>query len=581
MSTRRSKPILIFDGDCGFCRRWILFWKSLTGSRVEYAPYQEVGSDFPQIPSRRFETSVQLVDRDGRVYSGAEAVFRALAVRPDFRWLMLLYGRVPGFRPLSEWFYRRVANHRLGFSRLSYWLWGERPEPSSYWLVSPLFVRGVGLVYLIAFSSLARQVEGLFPLTGPGHFPGFEWDWTLQPVAVLGAVGALVVTLGYLSGALLPLLWLAYLFLANALGEFLWFQWDSLLLETGLLAVLVPGLGWTPRSLVPPPALVRWLYRWLLFRVVFFSGWAKLASGDPSWRSLTALQYHFETQPLPTWLGWLTHALSGKALQGCAVLMFLAELAAPILYFFPRKPRLFAFICTAILMLGINLSGNYGFFGWNAFVLSLWLLDDQALRRLVPRRLLDSASARGRPPGPPARARRWAVAAYALVALSVTALGARSVSEAVAPLRSFNGYGVFAVMTTVRNEIVIEGSDDQANWKEYEFKWKPGSLSRRPAVLPFHMPRLDWQMWFAALGTYDRNAWFQELLQELLRNDARVLELLHSNPFPGQPPNHIRSTLYRYRFTTPVERAQTGDWWRRERLGPYSPVLSRSPDATR
>jgi len=148
----------------------------------------------------------------------------------------------------------------------------------------------------------------------------------------------------------------------------------------------------------------------------------------------------------------------------------------------------------------------------------------------------------------------------------------------VAPFRSFNHYGLFAVMTPSRPEIIIEGSNDGINWIEYEFKYKPGDLKRYPAFVEPHQPRLDWQMWFAALSDYRHNPWLLSFCVRLLQNSHEVLALLARNPFPDAPPRYIRAVLYQYHFTNAQTRRQTGAWWRRERLGTYLPPLSVQPD---
>ena len=137
-----------------------------------------------------------------------------------------------------------------------------------------------------------------------------------------------------------------------------------------------------------------------------------------------------------------------------------------------------------------------------------------------------------------------------------------------------NGYGLFRVMTKSRPEIIIEGSADGNEWLPYEFRWKPGALERAPRWVAPHQPRLDWQMWFAALGNYRQNPWFVSLLERLLRNTPAVTRLLERNPFPETPPRYIRARLYEYRFTTWAEHRATGNWWKREESGEYLPAIS-------
>jgi hypothetical protein len=141
--------------------------------------------------------------------------------------------------------------------------------------------------------------------------------------------------------------------------------------------------------------------------------------------------------------------------------------------------------------------------------------------------------------------------------------------------RSVNHYGLFAVMTTRRPEIIVEGSADGVTWRPYELRWKPGDVGRRPAFTTPHLPRPDWQMWFAALGDYRENPWFIRFLDRLLTGSPDVLALLEHNPFPDHPPRFVRAVVYDYHFTDPSTRAATGAWWRRQRLGLYCPVLTR------
>jgi hypothetical protein len=253
-----------------------------------------------------------------------------------------------------------------------------------------------------------------------------------------------------------------------------------------------------------------------------------------------------------------------------------------LLIFAPRRARIAG--CGALMSLQvlIALTGNYCFFNLLTIGLCLLLLDDRALPE------------RWREPPPPVnsepRPRAWPtwvlVAVTGIVALVSGAQMARTIGlrvpwprplvaivRAASPLRSINGYGLFAVMTTTRPEIVVEGSDDGVTWRGYGFPWKPGALSRAPAFVAPHQPRLDWQMWFAALGTCRENPWFVRFLDRLLAGSPPVLGLLAENPFPQAPPRRIRTTLYDYRFTTVAARRKDGTWWTRQELGPYCPEL--------
>ena len=325
-----------------------------------------------------------------------------------------------------------------------------------------------------------------------------------------------------------------------------------------------------------------WLYRWLLFRYLFLAGAVKLLSGDPTWHALTALEYHFWTQPLPTPLAWYAARVPHWVLVGGTAATFVVELGLVFLIFLPRRLRAVAAWSVLLFQLLIVLTGNYNFFNLLSMLLCVFLFDDAALRRLLPARL--GSWVRGRAPHPD---RRTTIIATVL-ALIVVPVGlnriwqrftrtnlpvAGMLSEVVSPLLIVNSYGLFAVMTTARPEIIIEGSDDARVWREYAFRYKPGPLSRPPAWNIPHQPRLDWQLWFAALGTVSENRWFESLMQRLLEGSPPVLSLLGSNPFPDHPPKYLRAQRYDYRFADPSARA-AGQWWVRQQRGIYFPEVS-------
>jgi len=321
---------------------------------------------------------------------------------------------------------------------------------------------------------------------------------------------------------------------------------------------------------------------------MFSSGAVKLLSGDEAWRGLTALRFHYETQPLPTRLAWYAHQLPGWFHSLSTVVMFGVELLAPLLIFGPRRLRLGGGAAIAALQVLIAATGNYGFFNLLTLALCVVLLDDQALPWRW-RGLVETAA-------PPRARLSWrgassAALAGALFLLSGVVfsgtLGLRipwprpilRVLDVADSFRSINGYGLFAVMTTSRPEIVVEGSADGVTWVPYGFKWKPVDPHRAPGFVAPHQPRLDWQMWFAALGTCDRNPWFVQFLGRLLQGSPEVLGLLAGNPFPEKPPRQIRAVLYEYRFSDPATRREDGAWWQRRTLGLYCPVLSLKDEA--
>lgn len=613
-----EKPTLVYDGDCGFCRLWIERWRALTGDRVRYAPFQEVADEFPGIPREDFVRSVQLILPGGEVASAAHAVFRTLALVPGHAWMLWLYQHLPGAAWIAEVFYRFVARNRNPLYRLTRFSWGKHFEKPSFSLASWLFLRLLGVVYFFAFVSLAMQIVGLVGQNGilPAKeylamvnarvgserywfFPTFAWvgssDTALQMMSVGGAIGSILLVLDIAPILVLWLLWMLYLSLVTVGQDFLAFQWDNLLLEAGFLAIfLAPGHLWPQRTpKAPPPKVPRLLLWFLLFRLMFSSGVVKLTSGDPTWRNFTALEYHYYTQPLPTPIAWYVHLAPAWFHHASVVFVFSIELAVPFLIF---APRLWRFVGGGFLILLqglIALTGNYAFFNLLSVALCLLLFDDAFLARWLPCALVERLRAA---PNYLRRFsfRRWVTAPFALMVfaggllqladlLSIQWLpsSAFQVLADLQPLRVVNGYGLFAVMTTSRPEIIIEGSQDGQTWLDYEFKFKPGDLGRTPRwVAPFQ-PRLDWQMWFAALGDYHSSPWFSNLMLRLLQGSPHVLTLLERNPFPDSPPKYVRALVYDYQFTTWSERRKGGEWWHRRLLGGFFPpvALKRGVDS--
>ena len=504
--------------------------------------------------------------------------------------------------------------------------YGKTLQRPSYNIAGALFVRMLGLVYLIAFISLWTQVGGLVgdqgilpvanfleaaeqyygardPSASPlWNIPTLLWisphDGLLNLVCAGGTLLSLILIAGLLPMPSLVLLWVCYLSLFHAGQVFLSFQWDTLLLETGFIAIFMAPPAWRSKFLGDPhpPRLATFLVWWLLCRLMLESGAVKLTwndwlapDGSPvvnTWESLTALDYHYWTQPLPIWTSWYAAKLSPWFQKLSVVGVLIIELVLPWMIFGPRRLRHIAFGGITLLMLLIGATGNYNFFNLLAFVLALTLLDDRAWPEFLQRRIHVAAQ--------PARAAAWGYKHVVLVPFAGLAimLGTWQLKEAIAPSEQpqaslesdlhiaqfglVSDYGLFRRMTETRPEIVIEGSAGGRGWEPYEFRWKPGDPSRSPRFNTPHQPRLDWQMWFEALrlervhqvtGTIDpRNMspWFQLLITQLLEGNTQVVGLLEKNPFPSAPPTFIRIALYQYRFTNRSERLATGDWWQRD-----------------
>ncbi len=502
----------------------------------------------------------------------------------------------------------------------------SHPTAAAPVVIRRLFVIGLGLVYAAAFVSLWVQIHGLVGAHGilPAgalldvadarlgiarlwRLPTLAWitgasDGALDALCAAGTVAALCLALGIATPLAAVAAWALYLSVYQLGQEFLSFQWDILLLEAGFLGIFATPLAWTPRSArwrSPPDPLIIWLLRLLIAKLMLLSGIVKLSSGDPTWRDLTALSYHYETTCLPTWTGWYMHALPMWLHRFSAAMMFAIELALPFAAFGSRRLRLVSAAAFAGLMIFIAATGNYGFFNLLAIVLCLPLLDDRALPPALSRRIPEHRHDAGDPdrltPAVPNDTSRWprfVTLPVATVLLLLTPLPILRASrlhvelpapllwlyELQEPFHVVSGYGLFANMTTTRPEIIVEGSDDGAAWRPYEFRWKPGDPMRRPEFVQPHMPRLDWQMWFAALGSPRSSRWFLAFCERLLEGSPTVLALLRANPFPSVPPHYVRATLYDYRFTTSDERRATGAWWTRHELRPYTPTLMLAPD---
>jgi predicted DCC family thiol-disulfide oxidoreductase YuxK len=589
-------PTLVYDGDCSICRYWVAYWRELTGERVVFRPFQEAAAEFPAIPRQAFQRAIQFIERDGQVYSAAAATFRVLKYSSGRAAWWRCYTHLPGFAPLSEWAYLFFARRRGVLDGLTKFLWGPALQAERYALVAWVFLRLFGAIYVAAFASLGVQILGLIGRAGilpVGDYfealrhargdsaywlvPSLFWvncsDIALLAGTVVGAMlGLLVVVDRWTRPALIGLFAL-YLSYESAGQDFMSFQWDSLLLEVGFLAIFLTGGS----------KIVIWLYRWLVFRYLFLAGVVKLLSGDSTWRDLTALEYHFWTQPLPTPIAWYAAQLPHWLLRAATAAALTIELGVVFLIFMPRRLRAAAAGCILLLQVLILLTGNYNFFNLLTMLLCVFLFDDAALGRAIPRWLKARMPSRAPPPG------RTATVIAAALALIVVPVGLNriwqttmrtnlpvlgAVTRALAPLSIVNPYGLFAVMTTTRPEIVIEGSADGQVWREYVFRYKPGPLTRSALWNIPHQPRLDWQMWFAALGGIRENPWIVGLMQRLLQGSPAVLALLEVNPFATAPPKYVRALLYDYRFSDPRKRAVTHEWWVRRLEGLYFPQVS-------
>jgi len=468
-------------------------------------------------------------------------------------------------------------------------------ESETYSLARIGLQRGIGLVLLIAFLNAVNQFRpllgdrGLLPASlfvkqvpfraSPSLFYLFPNDTAFATAAWLGVFLSCLAITG-LSERLAPwisvvawaMLWTLYISFVNVGQDFYAFGWESILLEACFYAVFLGSRATTPQT------IVIWLFRWLLFRVMFGAGLIKLR-GDPCWRDLTCLNYYYETQPLPNPPSWYFHVAPAWTHSAGVVFNHFAELIVPFGYLLPQPISSIAGLITIAFQGTIFLSGNLSWLNFLTMILAISTFDDRALSRL------------GFTPAPAEQASGLTIHRIIAIGLAilVAVLSVQPIRNMLSPGQIMNTvynrlhlvgtYGAFGSITRPRYEVIIEGTDEailtpSTKWREYEFKGKPGNTGRQPPqVAPYHL-RLDWLMWFAALSSYNQQPWFVPFLAKLLEGDRPTLDLLASNPFPNSPPRYVRAQLYEYHFTTPEERAASGQWWRREFIRPYFPPMS-------
>jgi hypothetical protein len=479
--------------------------------------------------------------------------------------------------------------------------------PDTYWLTRFAILRLLGMVYAVAFLAAAKQIlpligshgltpvdlylsqvrDALGPIAGFLRFPSLFWfahsDAVLQITAWFGFGLACIVVAGYANALMMAALWALYMSFVHVGQDWYGFGWEIQLLETGFLGIfLCPLLDARPFPKQAPPLVILWLFRWLIFRIMLGSALIKLR-GDPCWRDLTALYYHFETQPIPGPLSRWFYSLPHWVLKTGVLFNFLAELVAPWFAFYPRLGRRIAGVIMLLFQIILILSGNLSFLNWLTIVPILACFDDafwsKLFSNLLVQRAADASSSAKL--SLPMLCAAWVVAA--IVAL----LSYYPVCNLMSPNQmmntSFNSldlvntYGAFGSVGRVRLNVVFEGTDaatpdDSAVWHPYPYRALPVALDKRPPQIAPYQPRLDWQMWFASMSTYDQYPWTLHLVWKLLHNDPGALSLFGGNPFPDKPPRYIRAVLYSYAFAPPGN--ASGQWWTRQEQGLWLPPLS-------
>jgi hypothetical protein len=466
------------------------------------------------------------------------------------------------------------------------------PFPASA-IILTLFPRLLGAIYLIAFASLLVQLRGLYGAQGilpiaeytvrlRRHFaprawrlyPSLFWlnagDPVLLGAAWAGIALSLLLLAGFFVLPALLLLWLLYLSFTSLGQDFLSFQWDALLLETGFMTIFLPLAD-------PASPVVAFAYHFFLFRFMLSAGVVKLASGDPNWRQLRALLFHYETQPLPNKLAWYAHQLPAGVQKLSCLGTFFFELVVPILCLGPAPLRLVACALLLFFQTLLLLSGSYGFFNLLTMLLCVPLLDDRFLASF------DFLPAAAEPLLPTLSPLVSTLFLLFILLNGLQLLRLATQPRWLAPILGKVGrwgisspYGLFSVMTTTRYEYIIEGSNDGEDWQAYAFGWKPGDPAVPPRQAAPHQPRLDWQMWFAALDPTNIDPWFARLLKRLLEGSPPVLALFRHIPFRVTPPRLLRLTVYQYHFTDGPSRRGSGHWWQRSEIGRSAPIAQES-----
>jgi lipase maturation factor len=496
-----------------------------------------------------------------------------------------------------------------------------------------IFLRTLGLIYFSAFYSLLFQIKGLIGPDGilPAEeylslaaqaYPGWQRFWLaptllwfsssnhmLMLLCWLGLAASIAVVLNLWPRAALLICLLCFLSFVSAARDFSSYQSDGMLLEAGFISLFFapPGLKPGLAAAHPPSRASLFLLRWEWFRIYFESGVVKLASGDYSWRHLTAMDDYYQNCPLPTWIGWYAQQMPHWFHAGTVIMTFVAELGLVFMLFLPRRLKIICFFIVTPFQIGIILSANYTFLNYLVLCLGFLLLDDKFLRQILPQRWrhllpepkapeaqLPESESQTTASSNPRRFFRWFTPAKRVIAgwslglvfyvttvemLAILPIGNPFPDAPVRwlePFRIANQYGLFAVMTHERYEIEFQGSNDGQTWTPYPFRYKPQDPYKAPGVYAPYQPRFDWNLWFASLSNWRQNTFVVQTEALLLRNDSDVLALFAGNPFASAPPKRVRVMLWQYWFTNRTEKHSTGAWWKRKLLGAYAPGVQKS-----
>jgi lipase maturation factor 1 len=530
------------------------------------------------------------------------------------------------------------AQRAVAFLR---WLFDPGAGSHSRFVPRWIFLRALAAIYFSAFFSLLFQIEGLIGPRGilpaqrylvavqgelgllrfwyvPSLFWLSSWPHITMAITWIGLAASIAAFCNIWPRFSFFACFICFMSFVTAAEEFSSYQSDSMLLEAGFIALFFAPRGFWPGWGIGRPtsraALI--LLQWEWFRIYFESGMVKLLSGDPEWRHFTAMDEYYQNGPLPTWIGWYVQHLPHWFQAGSVAATLAMELAVVWMLFLPRRARFVCFCIVTPWEIGVILTANYTFLNYLVLSLGFLLLDDQSIRWIVPAPLrlwlpplfvaqrqegpaaAQLNPAEGRELKPPTRRRltsAFRVAGVLAAAVLLIWIGYATTAEmvrllwpsaplpsapiaALEPLRIANQYGLFAVMTRGRYEIEFQGSNDGQNWTPYQFRYKPQALNQAPGIYAPYQPRFEWNLWFASLGDWRQNNFVPLTEERLLENDSAVLNLFRGNPFATSPPRYVKAVLWQYWFTSMEEKRRTGNWWRRELIGLYAPVLTRDAD---
>jgi hypothetical protein len=509
------------------------------------------------------------------------------------------------------------------------WLFDVRRGAGDRLIPRWLFLRALGGIYLSAFFSLIFQIRGLIGPAGilpaasylqavaqsVGHWQGVWFAptvlwWSSRPAMLsglswVGMLASLLLMLNVWPRGMLVVCSVCFLSFVSAAQDFSGYQSDGMLLEAGFISLLFAPAGFRPGlgPMHPPSRASQFLLEWEWFRIYFESGAVKILSGDPEWRHLTAMDEYYQNGPLPTWIGWYVQHLPHWFHASTVYATLALELGLVWMLFLPRRWRIACFFIVTPWQIGVILTANYAFLNYLVLAMGVLLLDDRFVLGSLPHRWKRRAagvfgqeekSLVGARTSTQAPRSRWDVIRLSITAIMLSWIFYATTAELIwmfvriplptlpvsvlEPFRIANQYGLFAVMTRGRYEIEFQGSNDGQNWVAYFFRYKPQALDRPPGIYAPYQPRVDWNLWFASLGSWGDYPIVPNIEVRLLSNDEDVIALFAGNPFSQNPPRRIRAVLWQYWFTTIAENRATGLWWRRQWVGLYAPTLEREPD---